>query len=226
MRMLLAIAAFLVATAAISSLPGAFAQTGEALIRVDPPPEPVPSGSEFDVNLVVDDVANLAAFQVTLRFDPEMMAYQKIEQGPFLGSSGRDVLCQDPVVGTGSVGISCVTTSPPVSVGGPEGPSGSGLLAAVTFSPSQSGEAELELSNVILVLDDLDPDGQTIEIPSRTQNGAVELLGGGGGFNWVLWAPIIAGGAVVVLAAVVAAGALGFGPARRARPGEGGPMGT
>ena len=202
----------LAVTAAALSISTAFGQEGEALVRVDPPPEPVRSGESFSVNLVVDEVAHLAAFQFTLLFDPEMMEYRSAEKGPFLGSSGRDVLCQEPSATPGSVSLSCVTTNPPVSEGGPSGPSGSGVLATVTLEPRKAASASLDLSDVLFVLDDLDPNGEAVTIPSSAEGAVVEVLGGsGGGFAWGLWGPIIAAGAVAALAGV------GFGAARRLR---------
>jgi general secretion pathway protein D len=121
----------------------------------------VPSGDvgvedpPFTIDLVVEDVANLGAFQFELRFDPSVLGFVEIERGPFLGSSGRRVECLDPRVTSESVRLTCVTLGAM-----PRGADGSGVLVTVTLDPAGPGTSLLRLDDVILT----HPDGQPIPI--------------------------------------------------------------
>jgi hypothetical protein len=105
----------------------------------------VPVGYEFTVNVVVENVVNLGAYEFTLGFDPAILQYVRIQNGPFLGSSGRPVNCLPPDSDGTSVRMICVTLGAT-----PPGPSGSGVLATVTFLPLTTGIAQMNIKEVIL----------------------------------------------------------------------------
>jgi hypothetical protein len=97
------------------------------------------------VDVVVDNVVNLGAYQFTLSFNPGVVAFLSIQNGPFLGSSNRTVLCNTPSVGASTVSFGCVTLGST-----PPGPAGSGTLATVQFEASANGSSPFHLSNVII----------------------------------------------------------------------------
>ena len=179
-------------------------------IEIGGSPEPIPEEAEFDVQVLLDNVEHLAAFEFTIGFDPGRMSYERVEnQGQFLTTSqrGANMFCPDPVAEEGSVLVVCSTLGPPVCLGGEPGASGSGLLATGIFMSKGGGTATVDLRDATLILDDVspcDPDtGATQDIAHRVEGASVDLTGGDGGVSWLPAAPI-AGVVVLVLVGVYA----------------------
>lgn len=168
-------------------------------VRVEVPPTPVAhDAGSFVASVVVQDVTNLGAFQFDLRYDPTVLTPLDYKEGPFLGSSGRQVNCLPPTTDEGLLRYVCVTLG-----SAPEGPNGSGVLATITFAPLAKGSSPVRLEGLILA----DPRGQ--RMPAQAQ-GASVTVSAEEGFAWVLWGPVIGGGALVLSTAILWA-------ARRAR---------
>jgi len=138
-----------------------------ATVCVQPPELMVPPGTEFSVDVVVDEVSNLGAYEFTLVFDPNIVALMGISNGSFLGSTGRTVNCLDPTLGVGSVRLVCTTLGP-----APGGPNGSGVLATVRLLALAEGSSPLHLQDVTLA------DIGGTSIPSTVQDGAVTVSSG------------------------------------------------
>jgi len=182
----------------------ALAQGNQARMSVEPPEESLKEGGpEFNVNIVADDVTNLAAFQFSLSYDPSIIQYVGVKEGSFLGSSGRQPQCTEPRVQTGqpeTLSFNCVTLGPPVSLKGTAGPDGSGVLAEITFAPVGGGTTPLDLKNGILVAAELDAQGRPAQIETAVQGATLDVASTGGGISWALWGPII--GIVVAIVIV------------------------
>ncbi len=101
-----------------------------AVMRLDPDSFKVTggAGTPFTVNVLVDGVTNLGAFEFVIQFDPSFVKLGGIRTGPFLGSSGRTVSCAQRAVGLGAIAFRCNTTGPL-----PAGPAGSGVVASLDF---------------------------------------------------------------------------------------------
>ncbi len=189
-----------VAALAFGALP-VLAQTtpaaGSASVRVEAPPGELPKGTNtVDVQVMVDNVENLGGFQFILNFDPNVLKATGADAGPFLGSSGREVLCNDPTIDDGAIRLSCVTLRQL-----PAGAVGSGLLATVHLDVIGSGRTDLSLDRVMLNT----PPGQSIPMSGVTGSSLV-APDRGGGFNWMLWGPVI--GVIVAVLAVAGGGGL------------------
>jgi hypothetical protein len=204
---------------AMGAMAPALAQD-EALVRVVPSSDTVKVGADaLQVDVVVDNVQNLAAFEFTLQFDPSVveLAPEEADQvenecGDFLGSTGREVHPLGTSTTDNSLTVRCLTLGPPVSAGGSEGPSGSGTLATLWLHPLAQGESPLTLDDVKLIAAEWDEEERPIVIPSATQDSAV-IVTTGGGFRWQLWGPVIGVGALVL--AAVAGGLLWLRPFAR-----------
>jgi hypothetical protein len=116
-------------------------------------------GAPFTVDVLVEDVVNLGAFQFTLRYDSSVLGFVGVENGALLASSGRRVECLDPRVSPGSVHLVCVTLGAL-----PPGVDGSGVLATLTFAPAAPGASPLQLDEAILA----SPDGQRISAANES----------------------------------------------------------
>ena len=84
------------------------------------------AGTTFTVNVLIDDVADLGAFEFVLRFEPSFVKLGGIRPGPFLGSSGRTLSCGQQAFGSGAITFRCNTTGTQ-----PQGATGSGVLASI-----------------------------------------------------------------------------------------------
>jgi hypothetical protein len=120
-------------------------------VRVDAPPT-ADMGYDFDVDVVIENTANLGAFQFDLTYDGTCIEATGATVGPFLGSTGRSVVPVGPSFGAG------VITFGASSYGSASGPSGTGVLATITF---RAGDhqccSDLHLQNVILTNTDGSP---------------------------------------------------------------------
>jgi hypothetical protein len=95
------------------------------------------------VDLVIEEGANLAAFQTDIIYDPTVVHVTSFQLGPFLSSSGRTIVPVGPTIDNG---VGKVTFGA-YSFGSQSGASGAGTLAVVTFQPRAVGTTELRLQN-------------------------------------------------------------------------------
>jgi hypothetical protein len=192
-----------------TSVPPVAAQSGDAVLRVTGPTSSVKKGDErvpFDIT--VENVKNLGAFQFDLTYDANVFelidAEHDAEKGDFLGSSGRPVVCNPPVVDTGAgvTRFTCITLG-----SAPAGVDGSGKLATIYLHAKGSGSTDITLKSAKLVepanpaLDPIDPKALA-QITFTTADTSIKVTGGGGGMNWLIWGPVI-----VVVLVLVAGGA-------------------
>ncbi len=152
------------ATPTVGPSPTPTPTRGPVVVRVDPAAQMAYVGTPFTVNVVVDNVVNLGAYQFTIGFDPAILNYVSLQNGSFLGSSGRAVNCDPPVLKPDSASMVCRTLGAT-----PEGPSGTGVLATATFLPVNTGIALIDLRGVILT----NPMG--VGIPAGEQDGSVAV---------------------------------------------------
>jgi hypothetical protein len=184
----------------------ASAQSGDAIVKIVPPAEPPKKGGQnVAIDVTVENARNLAGFQFELKYNADIFEFQEAQKAEFLGSSGREVICNSPITDVGVVRFTCVTLRPE-----PLGPDGNGKLATIFLKPIGSGTTELRLDKVKL--------NQVAEgvpnLPTQQVNATIDVKGGGGGMNWLIWGPIIAIGALAV------AGGVAFG-AMKMRAGTG-----
>lgn len=128
----------------VRSLQASLSATG---MRLVPSVAEVQLGSEQVVEVWIDDALDLAMFEFVLQYDATRLSLdaEDVALGGFLSSTGRSVFPLSPVVveqgGVGTVSFGAATLGSQ-----PAGPSGSGLLAELTFTPVNVGEAALDLT--------------------------------------------------------------------------------
>jgi hypothetical protein len=106
------------------------------------------------IDVKVEDVFNLGAFDVTVSFNDGVLSAQNAVAASFLGSTGRPVQCLGPTFGSGTINLKCVTLG---SIP-PPGASGTGSIITLTFLPLQTGTTTLTITHAVL----LDPEASTI----------------------------------------------------------------
>lgn len=105
------------------------------------------SGGNFQVQVQIEQVADLGSYEWQLTFDPAVIKFESVANGPFLGSTGREPFCPPYILDPSgnAIRFGCATTGAT-----PAGPNGSGLLSTVTFSPVASGASNLDFAFVSL----------------------------------------------------------------------------
>jgi hypothetical protein len=140
----------LLALTAGTWFPQGSARAQSAVMRLDPASKTVDVGSgDFTVDVVVDGVTNLGAYEFHVSFDPNVIRFVGVENGPFLGSTGRTLLCPAPNLEYDEAGdapnklrFGCGTGAPGSDLAMP-GPDGSGVIATITFAATAAGTSPL-----------------------------------------------------------------------------------
>jgi hypothetical protein len=97
---------------------------------------------KFSLDIVVENVEGLHAWQVMLEYDPEILGVAEVEHGNFLRSGGETVPLQ--VLQRGKVLLGeCLYGAQKVS--------GSGVLARITFVACDEGTSGLNLVDTLLL---------------------------------------------------------------------------
>lgn len=139
-------------------------------MSIEPVSQTVAVGGQTTVNVVGSNFLNLGAFQFTLEFNPSVVSFVRIDPGDVFDGTGRTLVCQPPEVELNSVMFLCVT------LGTAPGPSGSGVLARVTFQGAALGLSPLHLTDALLT----SINGTVLE-PLTTQDGLISVSASVGG---------------------------------------------
>jgi hypothetical protein len=110
-----------------------------ALVFILPASRTVTVGETFTLDVGISGVTNLGAFEFTLAYNPSVVTPTAATLGPFLGSTGltNTVPPGAPLISAGQL------TYGAYSYGGTSGPSGSGVLASLTFKARVPGASAL-----------------------------------------------------------------------------------
>lgn len=172
---------------AAASWHSAWGQGTATMTVVGAPSSVSAGGPNFDVEIRIEGAQNLGTYEWQIRYDPNVVqltqpAKSAISDGGFLGSTGRAVSCPPPilppgrdqdgdtivqppldiVVPAGDVRFGCAT-----SLLTPPGPSGSGLLSTVKFSPLASGSPNIRFVCAALG----DPNGDPLPLTNVPECG-------------------------------------------------------
>ncbi|MDI6858178.1 MAG: cohesin domain-containing protein [Dehalococcoidia bacterium] len=138
------------------------------------------AGPTFNVDIVLENVSNLGAFEFTLSFDPDIVRFVGVGPGPFLGSTGRELYCPRPLHYSPSSGdpaldavrFGCVSSD---QGAGTPGASGSGVVANLQFAARAPGQSVLGLglSNEVYGIADIFGNGLYV----TAQSGSVTVEG-------------------------------------------------
>ena len=138
---------------------------GATVVKVEPATQEVSAGEGFCVDVVIEDIKDMAADGAILHFDPNAMQATKITEGEFLMGGGTTLPVEiiDNTAGTVTFAYALSTGS----VGG------SGVLATIEFTAGASAEGtfDLSLTNVELY----DPNLNLI--PTDVFNGTITIGG-------------------------------------------------
>lgn len=157
------------AGAALALAPGrASGQDSAAVISISPPSTQMgPAGGQFNIEITVANVQNLGAFELTLKYNPEVLDFYGASDTGYLTTTGRAEQCL-PATNAADAGIitfGCNTIGLVENGEGKPGPSGSGTLAIFSFAPKVIGKSDLTLVGLdapyIYTTNDATQHGQT-----------------------------------------------------------------
>ena len=142
---------------------------GAAVVEVVPADQTVTAGESFSVDVRVKDVTYMAADEVNLSFDPDVMSVPAsgVTEGGFLKTGGATSNVTDINNASGFVKFAYLLKTPHTGV------NGSGILATINFDTDPSaapGTYNLDLTNVKLA----DGDNQPITV-DEINNGTVTI---------------------------------------------------
>jgi hypothetical protein len=172
------------------------ADAGTTAVSVSAPSQPVASGQQFTISILVVPNTALSGLQFNLHFDPALVSIDSIEEGTLLGQNGATTYFNPGQIDnqegtlTGAFGV---ITSPGQTV------STQGTLAIIRLTANaQAGACPLGLSNVVAG----DINGNSVPVSAEDAGVAVALVEGQV-FNW--WAlSVILGLALMVIGATIA----------------------
>jgi RHS repeat-associated protein len=130
-----------------------------ANVSVRPSAQAVAIGETFTVTVEAAGLTQgLSGFQFDLAYDPAVIDFVAADDTPFLGSTGRQVICPATVKQTGRVRLACVSTGPTA------GPTNSGDLIELSFYALADGASTLALEEVQLTDSARPPATMSVEL--------------------------------------------------------------
>jgi hypothetical protein len=120
--------------------------TSEAVtVKIDPANKEVPQGGTAQVEVLIEDVTNLGAFEFKLNYNKNVVTIAEVQFGAFLGSApGRTAQALLPKIDN----TNGVVLYGAYSHGANPGPNGNGVLARVTLTAQNIGVTQLDLNDV------------------------------------------------------------------------------
>jgi len=126
------------------SIPAIGAIAPDPRVRLEPVNSVVGLNETFAVQVMIEEANDLVAFQFELAYDSSILQVKEAALGDFLGSTGRSLVPIGPEVdneeGKATFGA--------ISLGSGPGPSGTGVLATITFIAQGEGSTVLGLVKV------------------------------------------------------------------------------
>ncbi len=140
-------------------------QPGQQRVSVNPATQNVSNGDTFTVEIKISEASDLYGFQFDIEYDPDILRYEKIEEGDFLSENGTDMTYPvDPKVSSGLI-KNIVNTR----LGAIGGVNGEGVLETITFTALDTGTSEIIISNIGFV------DSGAERIQTNVENGQVTV---------------------------------------------------
>ena len=127
-------------------------------------------GDKFTIDVLVEDVIDLAGWQMDLLFDSEILEFTQVEEGSFLKQGGGQTFWQPGKSDMGGAIKRGTVSDISAAFLGQGGVSGTGKLLTVTFKAKLAGVSVLDLGNLHLG----DPSGEVIQ--HRIATGIVTVV--------------------------------------------------
>lgn len=107
------------------------------------------AGQTFTITVRIEGAVNLGAYQFSPAYDGGLLELVSMQDGGFLGTTGRAPRCSTEGVPGGQSTFYCVTPGAE-----PAGPSGDGALALLQFRALAAGATEVTLERASATMPD------------------------------------------------------------------------
>jgi hypothetical protein len=137
------------------------ALAADPVISISATPDPAVVGSPLGLDVLVNGIADLYAYQFTLSFNPAVLQATGVTEGSFLGSGGTTFF------GAGTINNSLGTISFVFDslIGAVPGVSGNGTLAHLSFNVASAGISALTFSDAVFL--DSNAADLTVQLQNR-----------------------------------------------------------
>jgi hypothetical protein len=196
-RRLLTVVAVLLALAIVTS----GVASPETAVAVAPSEvKDLETGASFTVDVTMTEVDSLYGWQFNVTFDPGVLSVEGVVEGPFLEDVYATAWVTPIMDNTKGFVVACSTLMPPYP---PQGVSGDGVLANITFTVKSGGSSALhfDADNTFLrtVIS-----GTVVPIENyAAHDGSFTGTGGGASFPQIPL-EVIAGAVIAVVVVIVA----------------------
>ena len=153
-------------------------QPPSAIVCFDPAVNNVYQGHIFQVKVAVENVQNLYAADLKVKFDPQILQELEGETGVIINTSSVFSLPVKVTVNN-NTGEILISSTRSFSQYGYTGFSGSDWLFSINFHAKSVGESTLTLENVNLAGNIGQEDSTPVPIPVTCENGSVKVMSGG-----------------------------------------------
>jgi hypothetical protein len=131
--------------AAIILACGVASATTEPIVNITPPTQTVTIGSFPEIAIEIAGISDLYAFQLSLSYDPSIVAAQTVIEGGFLPAGGTTIF----IPGSINNMMGNITFIVDSLVGDIPGATGSGILSEITFEALAPGTTLITLSDAL-----------------------------------------------------------------------------
>jgi len=114
-------------------------------MQIAPTTSSVHRDQTFDVEVRIENAADLGGYEFSMDFDPDVVQVLDVEDASFLGSTGRTVFTAGPHIDNGTL------TFGAFSLGDQPGPDRDGTLATITLKAVGIGDSPLALHDAIVL---------------------------------------------------------------------------
>jgi hypothetical protein len=131
-----------------------------------PPPATIKKGDTLKIYLNVNSVRDLSGAQIDLNYDPQIVSLTSVDEGSFLdqGNPSDAIIVQPKTLSTASSGSINNLILLRIQ---PNGASGSGDVAILTFKGLTDGDPAVKLSNVLLSNSQAKPINTQLSLSSK-----------------------------------------------------------
>lgn len=130
--------------------------SGLASVSLLPSSKSLTTGTQLQVDVVVNDVVNISGVQVSVGYNPKVHRFVNVSEGGFLQTQGGQTMSFPTLLNTSQPGL--VKDIVIVRMNG--GATGSGVIASLYFDSIATGTSAFTIPSILLV----DTEGKTYSV--------------------------------------------------------------
>jgi len=137
----------------------------DTILLVSPSSQQVDSGNNFTTDINIQDVTDLASFEVAINYNKDVINVSSIQVGSYLSSTGRTPIPVDNTFDNDNGVLSCAYAT----LGATSGPTGNGTLFTISWTAIDNGSSNVTFNSSQMTKSDAST------IAHSTQNGSITV---------------------------------------------------